>query len=438
MSMLGDGVAPGFRPIRLETLVRLRWLAVAGQTLALLLVSLAFGFEVPLVPALGLVALSAALNVALLVRFGPAYRPSTGVALGQLAYDSVQLGALLWLTGGLENPFSILLLAPVTVSATSLPQRSTYLLAGLMIAIATGLGFSHMPLPWHRDAPIALEPLYVVGMWVALTLGMGFITAYANRVALEARQLADALAATELVLSRQSALSALDGLAAAAAHELGTPLSTIALAAKETRAELEPGPVADDLDLILNQVDRCRTILLKLRSLNTSEGDPFSAVPVEDLLAEIARPHRLAGKKVRISVDSQNGQSPMITRNVGLLHGLGNVVENAVQFARTEVAIAARCSDAGLWIEISDDGPGFAHELMARIGDPYLTTRPRDRADADLTEPGGLGLGVFIAKTLLERTGARLHFSNRSAAGHAVVTIEWPREALVALSQQAG
>jgi two-component system sensor histidine kinase RegB len=257
--------------------------------------------------------------------------------------------------------------------------------------------------------------------------GVVFIAAYTNRVAHEARQLADALTATELALSRHEQLSALDGLAAAAAHELGTPLSTIALAAKEMKADIPPGPLADDVDLIIAQSARCRAILAKLRNLRSGEsGDPFAAVPVGELLEEVAKPLEGLGKSIFIEVP-ETPDEPVFVRNAGLLYGLGNLIENATHFAKTRVNVEASWDRATIDVTIADDGPGFPEELMARLGEPYLTTRARNIAPEG-DAPGGLGLGIFIAKTLLERNGAKLAFENATGGG-ARVRISWPRTA---------
>ena len=422
-------VLPGnWRPLRLGTLVGLRWLAVIGQTIGVLFVAWGLGYPLPLVQCMSLIALSVLVNLALILRFGAGDRPSAMISTVQLGYDLMQLGGLLSLTGGLENPFSLLLLAPVSVSATTLPQRSTIALAALAILIASAIGVVHLPLPWDPDAQIVFDRVYVIGIWVSLVCGVSFIAGYNNRVAHEARQLADALTATELALSRHERLSALDGLAAAAAHELGTPLSTIALAAKEMKADVPPGPLADDVDLIIAQSARCRAILAKLRNLRSGEpGDPFADVPMGELLEEVAAPLEGLGKSIFIEMP-ETLDVPVFKRNVGLLYGLGNLIENATQFAKDRVTVEASWDRTSVGVIVTDDGPGFADELIARLGEPYLTTRARNTAP-DSDAPGGLGLGIFIAKTLLERTGARLAFEN-AASGGARVRILWPRKAI--------
>ncbi len=429
MALAGQARAmlAGWRPLRLGTLVGLRWLAVGGQTVGVLVVEFGLGFPLPLVECLGLIALSVLLNLTLVFRYGAAHRPSVALATSQLAYDCLQLGGLLALTGGLHNPFSLLLLAPVSVSATTLPQRSTFILASLVIAIASVAGVWHLPLPWDPGSRIVFDRVYVIGIWVSLVCGVVFIAAYTNRVAHEARQLADALAATELALSRREQLSALDGLAAAAAHELGTPLSTIALAAKEMLGELPPGPLRDDVELIISQSTRCREILAKLRNLGADGGDPFQTVPLGELVAEVVTSHPTPGKSIGIARGSE-GEEPMIRRSVGLLYGLGNLIENAAHFARSAVAIETRWDKTRIEVTIRDDGPGFPADLLTRLGEPYLTTRGRGEAEG----AGGLGLGIFIAKTLLERTGARLRFENAQSEGHARVHVIWPRAAIEA------
>jgi two-component system sensor histidine kinase RegB len=418
---------PGaWRPVRLATLTGLRWLAVIGQTAGVLTVAWGLGYPLPLGECLSLIALSVVVNLLLILRSGAGARPTALAATLQLGYDLCQLGGLLALTGGLENPFSLLLLAPVSVSATTLPQRSTMALAGLAIVIATTIGVVHLPLPWDPDAPIVFDRVYLIGIWVSLVCGVVFIAAYTNRVAHEARQLADALTATELALSRHEQLNALDGLAAAAAHELGTPLSTIALAAKEMQADIPPGPLADDVELIITQSARCRAILAKLRSLRSGEsGDPFAQVPIGELLEEVAAPLEGLGKSIFIEMP-ETPDEPVFKRNVGLLYGLGNLIENATQFARDRVTVEASWDRTSVGIIVSDDGPGFPDEVVARLGEPYLTTRARNTAP-ESDAPGGLGLGIFIAKTLLERTGASLAFENASTGG-ARVRILWPRK----------
>ena len=420
-----------WRPLRLETLVLLRWLAIGGQTIGVLFVAFGLGFPLPLPSCLALIALSVGVNIVLVARFGYAYRPTSVFAASQIAYDLLQLGCLLALTGGLQNPFAILLLAPVSVSATTLPQRATLALALLAAVIASILSVWHLPLPWDPTEAIVFNRIYVIGIWVSLICGVVFISAYTMRVAHEARQIGDALAATELALSRREQLSALDGLAAAAAHELGTPLSTIALAAKEMRSEAEPGSdLADDVELIIEQAARCRQILAKLRNLGSDGMDPFAQVPLTDLLAEVARPHEGRGKTILFYYEKSAGPPPVFQRSVGLLYGLGNLIENATDFARQSVRIEASWDLTAISVTVTDDGPGYAPELIARLGEPYLTSRPRDPQGPDAHMPGGLGLGIFIAKTLLERTGARLAFQNIDLDGHAQVRIVWPRSAI--------
>jgi len=414
--------------LRLDTLIRLRWLAVTGQIAALVAVNLFLGFPLPISSCLAVVILSALVNVLLRAKYPVARRLSDAAAGPLLAYDLLQLTALLYLTGGLKNPFALLYLAPVMISATALAWSTTVLL-GILAAICAGaVGLWARPLPWVGEAVPVLPDLYLAGIWVALTVSIGFIGLHAWRVAEEARELADALAATELVLAREQHLSAIDGLAAAAAHELGTPLSTIALVVKEMQRAMPAGaPYADDVALLRDQVSRCRDILQKLTSLRAGDA-PFDRMPVRQLLEEVVEPHRDFGIAI-VVVIAEHADDPVIDRNPGLLYGLGNLVENAVDFAATRVDIAAEWTANSLVVVVEDDGPGFSPEVSARIGQPYVTSRARDRQDPD--EESGLGLGFFIAKTLLERTGATLTFENRPLpATGASIRITWPRRAL--------
>ena len=436
MTDQGGRPAAPHSQIRLETLVRLRWLAVAGQSISVIFVSYGLGYQLPFGPCFLLISLSACLNVLLLLRYPATHRLRAETAGLQLGYDCMQLGGLLFLTGGLQNPFAILFLAPVSVSATSLPPRVTAALSALVVGLASLLAYFHLPLPWDPARALEIDTFYNAGIWVALTCGVLFISTYTNRVAYEARQLADALTATELVLSREQHLSALDGLAAAAAHELGTPLATIALAAREMQTDTtDMRALRDDIDLIAEQVARCRSILAKLRSLDAAEPALFQEVSLTDLVAEVAAPHRDFG--VEIDVERTGGGSePAVRRSAGLIYGLGNLIENAVDHAKSRVTVALGWSTRDIRIEIRDDGLGFPGDLLARLGEPYLTGRPQGTDNPHLAEAGGLGLGIFIAKTLIECTGGRLTFANE-AGGGACASIVWPRERFEARAQGA-
>ena len=420
----------GPRSLRLDTLVGLRWLALVGQTAAVLVVNLGLGFPLPLAACLGLIAVSALVNVSLRVRYTASHRLDATPALFILGYDVLQLSALLYLTGGLDNPFTILLLVPLIVSATTLPPRPTIILGVLVVAAASVLALVHLPLPWRPGEVIPFPFVYSAGVWLALASASVFTGVYTFRVADEARQLAKALTATELVLAREQHLSALDGLAAAAAHELGTPLATIALVAKELERELAPDtPHGEDIILLKTQVTRCRDILAKLASL-PDEGDQHFVArqPLSHLIEEVVEPYRVFATEIDILPPRGFGAEPVGTRNPAIVHGLANLVENAMDFAKSKVEIAREWDAERVRVTIRDDGPGFAPGIIARIGEPYLTTRSRAGAGRSDSDSGGLGLGVFIAKTLLERTGARLELMNSEPpASGAIVAITWPR-----------
>ena len=422
--------------LRLRTLVRLRWVAVAGQTVAVLGVHFLLGFPLPLGFCLAAIALSAWLNIFLTIRWRKSVRLQPSHAGMLLAYDIFQLAVLLYLTGGLENPFAFLFLVPVTISATSLSLQWILSLGATAFLCATFLAFSHMPLPRRPGQPLTLPDAYIGGMWAAIICGVVFSAIYARRIAEEGRQMSAALAATELVLAREQQFSALDGLAAAAAHELGTPLATIALVAKELKRELPAeGPYTEDIDLLISQTARCREILARLASRDAGDDEIFQRtkllVMVEDLIAP------LRGSDVSIAVTSPADESgaaadaePVFRRNPAIAYGLGNLLENAVDFAETVVEVDARWTGSLVTITVRDDGPGFRQDVFDRLGDPFVTTRPGyGEESGEHGRHEGMGLGFFIAKTLLERSGAAVACSNRAAPRQgAVIEVSWPRE----------
>ena len=415
------------RTVRLDTLVRLRWLAIIGQTTAVLVVFYGLDFEFPVYSCLAVIALAGWLNVALRLRFHMTQRLEPDRAAWLLAFDIAELAVLLFLTGGLQNPFAFLFLGPVLLSATALPPRFTLMLGGFAVACATVLVFVHYPLPWDSDDPLQLPPIYMMGVWLCILLAIGFIGVYAWQITEESRQLSDALAATELVLTREQHLSQLDGLAAAAAHELGTPLSTISVIAKELERAIAPdAPHGDDVRLLREQATRCRDILAKLTELSGG-GEPFDRMPLTALIEEVIAPHRNFGVTIDVTAPEDRSAEPVGARNPAILYGLGNLLENAVDFAGDRVAVEARWSKDDVAVTITDDGPGFAPEILARIGEPYVTNRRHQPHDTG-EEPTGLGLGFFIAKTLLERSGATLSFENRvQPETGAIIRLRWSR-----------
>ena len=428
---MSDIAAPDFRHprrhVRLDTILRLRWLAVLGQLAAIFVVLQGLEFDLPVIPCLTVIGLSALLNLGLQIAFNPMQRLDPAYAAALLALNIVELAALLFLTGGLQNPFSFLFLVPVLISATALPVRLTIALGGLAVACASVLVFFYLPLPWDAEEPLVLPPIYLFGVWLSIVLAIGVTSLYAFQVTEEARKLSDALAATELVLAREQHLTQLDGLAAAAAHELGTPLSTIVLISRELESALQENTaVAADIKTLREQAQRCRDILSKITELSSTEA-PFDRMKLSTLIEEIVAPHRDFGVTIKVRIAVAGTKEPVGMRNPAILYGVGNILENALDFARSAVEVNAWWSNDTIEIVVSDDGPGFAPDIMKRIGEPYLSRRRG--SDDGQGDRSGLGLGVFIARTLLERTGAMVSFTNRTFPDHgAVVSIIWPRD----------
>jgi two-component system, sensor histidine kinase RegB len=421
--------------LRLQTAVRLRWFGVAGQLVTVCVVYFVLGFQFDVGICLALIAVTAWLNVFLRMRYPARTRLSIAFATVLLAYDILQLAALLYLTGGIENPFVFLIVAPVTVSAATLPPRNTIALGVIAAGATTLLVFFHRALPWYKPGSFELPTLYNVGALACVLAGMLFLALYVWRLAKEARQMADALAATEMVLAREQQLHALDGLAAAAAHELGTPLSTIAVVAKElARGGPQDGTFMEDLVLLQTQAERCREILRKL-TRGTQQPDPLlERTTVRELIEEAAAPYRGFSASITISAVPQDGvaaiqDEPVGQRRPGVIYGLANLVENAVDFARARVEITATWSTREVVITIADDGPGVSSLVLDALGEPYVTTRPAPHTPQSTDgAPSGMGLGFFIAKTLLERSGATVTLENRPApASGAVAQVSWPR-----------
>lgn len=407
--------APPTGRVRLRTLVFIRWFAVAGQATTLLVVQFGLGFDLPLNETLAAVAASALLNLTLTL-YRPAARLGDRAATVLLAWDLLQLSVLLYFTGGLENPFAFLLAGPLVVSATILSRASTVALAALGLAAASVLALWHEKLPWTEPG-IDLPLLYVGGVWIAIVTSALFIGAYVASVNEEAIRMSDALSATQMALAREQRLSALGALAAAAAHELSTPLGTIAVVAKEIAHDSpKEGPLADDLRLLQSEAARCRDILARLAARPEDAG-PVMPLPLSALVDVAMRPHRREGIALRIHLEGAEPEPTLVAADE-IVYGLGNLLQNAMQFARRAADVTIGWNAQTLTLTIDDDGPGFPSAVLDRIGDPYLSTRK--------AEGNHMGLGIFIAVTLLERSGAGVHFRNRPTGG-ATVDVTWPR-----------
>ncbi|HUF57346.1 MAG TPA: ActS/PrrB/RegB family redox-sensitive histidine kinase [Thermohalobaculum sp.] len=440
--------------VRLRTLVVLRWIAVIGQSSAVMGAHLLLDFQLEMTLCALLISASVVVNLASYLMFPSGTRLSERWTLASLFFDLAQLVALLMVTGGLNNPFAVLILAPVTISATALRLQSTLWLGITAMVLVVVMSQVHLPLIRADGTPLEAPELYRGGMSAALAIAVVFLSLYARRVTVEGFAMSEALQATQLALSAEQRLAAIGGIAAATAHELGTPLATIKLVAGELARDLEDRPEsAEDVALIRREADRCGAILADLARGGRDDRHVRHA-PVSAVVEEAAEPHAGRGKRLILRIDGApaaeiGDAQPVIRRSPELIHGLRNLIQNAVDFARETVWIDVETEDpAQLRIVVGDDGPGFAPDILPRLGEPYVSTRRRGRRRGGRAGYEGLGLGLFIARSLLVRTGARLSFANGADERRrrqrdpdlpaeaaqppgALIEMVWPRERIV-------
>ena len=412
-------------------LENVRWIALFGQLMALTIVYFGFDFQLPIYACLLVVAASALVGVWQGIATQNNTKLSRRTVLSLLTFDTLQLAVLIYLTGGLVNPFAILLIAPVTVSATVLPQRDTVLLVGLVAILATYLMFYHMPLPWG-DAQFVIPDLYVAGLWSALVLTTFFVAVYAGIVSRQSRNLARGLADARLTMAREHQMVALGSLATAAAHKLGSPLNTITLIAHDLDKmdqKLDAKTMREDIIALKEETERCRKILAELNKdaikLGQEADDPL---PIKALVASFID-ERFEDSKDVVSISSGSNDGalePLVIRKPELLHPLETIVENAVQFAHNAVLIKVTWTSAKLNIVVEDDGPGFQSSILAQLGNPYNSSRKGS--------DGHMGLGVFIALTMVEQLGGNISLTNRKNGGASAV-ISYPRAKIEVLEQ---
>lgn len=433
--------------IRLRTLIWLRWVAIVGQLAAITVAQRLFHLQLPLGLCYLAVGVSVAANLFAIYIFPENKRLSDYENFLTILFDLSQLGALLYLTGGLHNPFTLLLLGPVVISANVMGLRSTLLIGGTAIVLITVLAQFHLPLRTELGYVLRMPAIFLFGNWIATVIAIVFLGAYSLRINAEMGSMSDALAATQMALSREQKLTDLGGVVAAAAHELGTPLATIKLASSELIAELEDRPdLQEDAALIRDQANRCRDIL---RDMGRAGKDDLHLrqAPLSAVVHEAAEPHMHRGKKIHFEEGPGAGGGllqPSILRLPEVIHGLRNLIQNAVDFARANVWVETVWTGEDIAVRILDDGRGYPAHLIGRIGDPFVRRRRAESDRKQRPEYEGMGLGLFIAKTLLERSGATLTFANARDPGHrvvaraeqrgAVVVVVWPRAKIDAQS----
>jgi len=426
--------------VRLRTLTALRWIAITGQIATIILAMTVFHLRFDLGGFAVVIGASIILNIVITFIYPENTRLSEHGATLMLLFDIVQLSALLYLSGGLNNPFALLILAPVSISASALQPKSSVLTGGAAIALVSITALYHVPLELLDGEILRMPRLFLFGSWAGIVIGVVFLGVFSWKVASEIHTMSEALLATQMALTREQKLTDLGGVIAAAAHELGTPLATIKLVSSELVDDLADHPILrEDAQLINEQADRCRDIL---RSMGQAGKDDLHMrfAPLQAVVEEAAQPHVARGKTVKLEVlGSEDGTpQPYVYRRPEIIHGLRNLVQNAVDFSETTAWIDITWNARTITLRIIDDGAGFPTSVIGRIGDPFMRRRRTER-EID-RRPGyeGMGLGLFIAKTLLERTGAEIAFANGSDrhdlhlhAGRrsgAIVELSWPKE----------
>ena len=434
--------------IRLRTMIFIRWVAISGQLAAIVTAFQYFELALNLSLCFFAVGLSALANIIASLLFPESKRLSELENVFMILFDLFQLAFLLFLTGGLNNPFSFLLIAPVVVSAAALKKRSTFIIGSAAVFIVTLLSHFYVPLESLSGKTLTIPDIFLFGNWIAISTGIVFLAFYSTRVTSELTTMSDALFATQTALSREQKLTDLGGVVAAAAHELGTPLATIKLTSSELIEELKNFPeLLNDALLIRDQADRCGNILNNMGSAGKDDLQMHQALLAE-IIREAAEPHSNRGVAIETKIsDGHKGgiDEPYIIRRPEIIHGLRNMIQNAVDFATSKVWVESSWTKEAINITISDDGYGYPPNLLGRLGDPFLGAKIGKENRQGYK---GMGLGLFIAKTLLERTGAKINFSNghknqkpsqsQSAPSGAIVDIYWPRKKVETTSNLFG
>ena len=411
-----------------RTLVILRWIAIIGQYLTISIVYFVLKFELPFFYCSTIIFIGILTNFYLQFQFKK-NQLNNFTSTFFLFYDLIQLSLLLYLTGGVTNPFTILLIVPAIVSSTFLTLRSTINLSFITIIILILLTINHLPLPHSGELHFHVPDIYLYAVPIAIIIGLTFLTYFGVRFGIESRKRTEALNKLELILAKEHELESIGLQAAAAAHSLGTPLSTITVIARELEKEIGNNPkYSKDIDLLLSETKRCSDILKDLSKDQLEEDSFLSDIKIEELLSAIVRSFtEISEKKISLVVE-QNKLNPQIERTLEITYGLRNFIGNAVKYSNSSVDVILESSNKITEVKVCDDGPGFSEDILNVLGEPYIRSKNKI-----ISSKSGLGLGTFIGKTLLERMKANVSFDKCPKINGAMVTIKWQTKDLLSI-----
>ncbi len=403
-----------------KTLVILRYIAIFGQFFAISTVYFYFELSFPL--GLSYIVILIGLLTNLYLQFGIKINQLKDLyASIFLVYDLIQLSALLYLTGGIFNPFCFLLIIPAIVSSTFLSMGTTIILGLITTFLLFLISFFYLPLPGEDMNLLHFPNFYKSGIIISILIGLIFLSYFGIRFAGEKKKTSEAFNKLQEVIYKEYELESLGGQAAAAAHSLGTPLATISVVAKELKKEIGNNiDLGKDIDLLISQSKRCSEILKRISKKQIEEDRFFSSVKLEDLLEEIINSFRETSSKEINLISNDDNNKIDIQRSPEMIYGLRNFIGNAIKFSESKVNIFLISDEKEIKIIINDDGPGFPEDIIEKIGEPYIKSKSKE-----INYNSGLGLGTFLGKTLLERQNAKLIFKDDKNLGGASVIISW-------------
>jgi len=405
--------------ITLETLINIRWIAIVGQFFTVSVVEYFLKFEFPYFGTLTLIFLSALVNVYLEINKSKFLTINNFYATLSIFYDLVQLILLLFMTGGLSNPFSILIIVPTTISVTYLSRGSSQFIVTCSIIFSTVIAFYHMPLPYPVNESLVLPKYYNIGLWLSLGIGIIFLGNYAYQLGRDNRVRSTALSRLEEELTKEKVVNSVGGMAAAAVHELATPLATISLVSKELQKQLKDNSnIKEDINLLIEQSERCSSILKDIAQRKQKDEFIENISPKELINEIVFSLNNISNKEINVENLNLNQRMKM-TKKTEISYALRNFIENSIKFAKNKINIEIDQNKKRTAITISDDGDGFNKDIIANLGQPYL------HSDNIKKNKKGMGLGVFISKSLLERCLAQVTFSNNKSLPGASVKIVW-------------